>query len=576
MEKRLEQAKSFTKFIKGDLHIEYSIDKFGNKDYDNDITENMLMENLWCGVVARTKPLAKFAGAKVDSKTHTSEDMGPAKWVWVDIDSKKSETSLKDILERIRGIVEPSLVINSGHGYHCYWLLNSPSMEHDRLYKLMDRMTQQIEGADPARKNLNSMMRVPGSMNKKEGMEPVLVERISISKIRYSIEQLENLFPAIKPQQAKSEFFKKIESPYNGTVNNSLYAETLMLLEKGWTVETVYEQMEAKYKSLGEDHARFTSTFNSALNKFDIGNIKNPSIIRNNKIKSEIIHSLNSGNVEQAITKLGRLKENPIEVTFDNYSDGDEVQQQNVRTYNIGNSEFDSYSPFEAESVCLIAGLTGSGKTTVAINLVKAFSENNNCDILFLESDSETSSTDIKRLCQKIGLKNLMMSTFPRFEDMKSGFMNILNKYKETKGKYPDIVFIDTFEKMNASSENYALKLNTEVLSYMCQTTKCLFISLSQFSSTQYKTTKKASNYYPMSIQQGGMDVINNVNTWISMKRYTENIGMDGAHYNRFYFGKVRNSNSSVNLFDKYIQVPFNMEDFNLSFKNLELKDDVV
>lgn len=567
MNKYMEEAKKITKYIQNGEHIEYSVGNIANKQYDIDINQNMLEDNMWMGVVSRKQIPALGKGS-------SKGQCGAARWIWIDLDRKtlsNPDEASESILERIRGILEPSLIINSGHGFHCYWFLTNPETNYPRLEKLMERMIP-VFGADPARKNINSMMRVPGSINKKEGMEPVRVEVVHTKNVKYDIQFLENKFPEISKQIKKSDFFKQIEEPYNGTVNNSLYRETLMLLEKGWSIDTVYEQMEAKYKALGEDHHRFENTFQSALKKFDVDNVKNPSIVRNNKIKSEVMQALNSGNVETALNKLERLQDKPIEIMFDEY-DGSLIAQDSRKIFKIGHSEFDSYSPFESATTCIIAGLTGQGKTTVALNLLKAFSENNESDILFLESDSETSSLDIKRLAHQIGVKKLTLTTFPRFEDMKKGFMNILNKYKESKNKYPDIVFIDTFEKMNMSSENYALKLNTEAMSFMSQETKCLFISLSQFSSSQYKTSKKTMNYYPMTIQQGGMDVINNVNTWISMKRHIERGIAVNSHYNNFYFGKVRSALSSVNIYDKVIQVPFRMEDFNLIFKNIEIKE---
>ena len=308
-------------------------------------------------------------------------------------------------------------------------------------------------------------------------------------------------------------------------------------------------------------------------NPTDAEVVNDSEVIRLSKISREVSNLVSSGKIAQAKSKIDSLALAPTEVSFDEYSEGDVIEGNNTKIFKIGHTEFDSFSPFESENVCLIAGLTGSGKTTVALNLIKAFANNNDCSILFLESESETSAKDIKSLAARIGVKKLTMTTFPRYDDMKKGFMSILDKYREAKGAYPDIVFVDTFEKMNASSENYALKENTEALSYMCQQTKCMFISLSQFSSTQFKALKSHANHFPMSIQQGGMDVINNVNTWISLKRHVELYESGNVNYNNFYFGKTRNADASINLYNKVIQVPFSMHDFNLHFGSLEVKE---
>ncbi len=321
-------------------------------------------------------------------------------------------------------------------------------------------------------------------------------------------------------------------------------------------------------KRTREENLKFGDIFKDPT---DSEVMNDSEVIRAGKITREIASLVSSGKISKAKERLESLETAPAQIVFDEYSEGDELDTSTQKSFKIGNGEFDSFSPFESESVCLIAGLTGSGKTTVALNLLKAFSENNDCSILFLESDSETAKDEVKRMAAKIGVKKLTITTFPRYENMKKGFMDILNIYKDAKGKYPDIVFVDTFEKMNASSENYALKENTEALSYLCQQTKCMFVSLSQFSSAQFKATKKAANHFPMSIQQGGMDVINNVNTWISMKRHRIVEDSGAINYNNFYFGKVRNIDASINLFNKVMRVPFCVEDFNLHFKSLEL-----
>jgi hypothetical protein len=254
------------------------------------------------------------------------------------------------------------------------------------------------------------------------------------------------------------------------------------------------------------------------------------------------------------------------------------IDTASAKKFRIGNQYIDEVSPFQPASTCILAGLTGSGKTTVALNLVKAFLKNNEgIKILFLESDSETSLNDIKQMSSKIGIvQKFAILQFPRYSDMKTGFMGILDRYKERYSSYPDIVFIDTFEKMNKNSENYALKLNTEAMSYMCQQTGSMFLALSQFSSTVYKSSKQHSQYYPMSIQQGGMDVINNVNTWMSLKRHVEIREIDSAYFNNLYFGKVRSIESSTHLYDKYLQVPFRLSDFNLIFESAVLREDTL
>lgn len=64
---------------------------------------------------------------------------------------------------------KPTLLINSGHGIHAYWRLSEP-LEPDQWRQLQRRLNQTI-GSDPAIKNPERLMRLPGFQNVKA--EPV-------------------------------------------------------------------------------------------------------------------------------------------------------------------------------------------------------------------------------------------------------------------------------------------------------------------------------------------------------------------------------------------------------------------
>jgi len=66
---------------------------------------------------------------------------------------------------------QPTLVIFSGHGIHCYWRLTSP-IEEKRWRDLQERLNQTL-GADPKIRNPERIMRVVGLLNLKDSAKPV-------------------------------------------------------------------------------------------------------------------------------------------------------------------------------------------------------------------------------------------------------------------------------------------------------------------------------------------------------------------------------------------------------------------
>ena len=81
------------------------------------------------------------------------------------------------LLESINQIdIPPSVVIFSGGGYHCYWLLESPYRIHgdDSRTWIIDLQYAWVDwlGADSGAKDLARVLRVPGTLNRKPKYAP--------------------------------------------------------------------------------------------------------------------------------------------------------------------------------------------------------------------------------------------------------------------------------------------------------------------------------------------------------------------------------------------------------------------
>ena len=90
--------------------------------------------------------------------------------LWADYDDGRSLPEVKDSIARA-GLPEPSTTVNSGHGFHCYWLLTERTTKDvtSLLRAIVDKT-----GADPKPTDRARVMRLPGTMNVKG--EPVPCE----------------------------------------------------------------------------------------------------------------------------------------------------------------------------------------------------------------------------------------------------------------------------------------------------------------------------------------------------------------------------------------------------------------
>lgn len=127
--------------------------------------------------------------AEYDAKDFGAEDRANGKLLAMDhIDALK---------------VQPSVIIDSGGGYHCYWILDEPtvldtpeSTEHAR--SLQKRWVEFV-GGDKGAADLTRVLRLPGTYNWKYTPEPeVVFVRYDIG-LEFDLESLENCMPEPPP-----------------------------------------------------------------------------------------------------------------------------------------------------------------------------------------------------------------------------------------------------------------------------------------------------------------------------------------------------------------------------------------
>lgn len=136
--------------------------------------------------------------------------------LWLDVDIKSVEaTTPKEAKEFILQLLDeklpfsPSIVVDSGNGFHVYFLLDQP-YDSKQVSSICARMEKQIGIADHCH-DASRIMRMPGSVNRKDPKKLKRTRFVRWENVRYSLDQFEDL-PAIETIHS-SLHMQKIELP---------------------------------------------------------------------------------------------------------------------------------------------------------------------------------------------------------------------------------------------------------------------------------------------------------------------------------------------------------------------------
>ncbi len=180
-------------------------------------------KNLFFGVATRREP--------GDGSLSNCADV----WaLWCDIDFKTTpEAEARRLLAAFK--FPPSIIIQSGHGLHVYWLLRHVIEVPGRkgqLVSVLSGLARALGGdlsaAEPAR-----ILRVPETLNRKyDPARPVTVERFEPGRL-YEFADIERALPVEPERDAKSSSFSMPSRLPEGTRNDYLYRLARSLHFKG-------------------------------------------------------------------------------------------------------------------------------------------------------------------------------------------------------------------------------------------------------------------------------------------------------------------------------------------------------
>lgn len=194
--------------------------------------------NVFAGVLLREK---QDIGTAENCKKQTPV-------LWADFDTKLDSRLV--VFHRINTIdIPPQIVVDSGHGFHCYWLLDK-ALDTREAQAIMKEIAYRYSGdvvGDPAR-----IMRVPGTTNLKGEAKDVRLVRFNpyervrqadfIDYIPVPEERVRELeYPQTMGEHNDWISARLAEYPPKGTRSEYIFGIICAMVRGGWTLDQIYE-----------------------------------------------------------------------------------------------------------------------------------------------------------------------------------------------------------------------------------------------------------------------------------------------------------------------------------------------
>ena len=156
---------------------------------------------------------AYFAPAAFYGENRRQADAVDVGSMWVDLDCGPGKPydgpkdALASLLQwcRTNSVPDPTHIVGSGNGLHCYWRLDAP-VPHDVWKPVAVRFKQALRvggvHADPARTaDAASILRVPGTLNHKDPENPRPVKLLKDAPDVVRLDDFSAALPAVGPQR---------------------------------------------------------------------------------------------------------------------------------------------------------------------------------------------------------------------------------------------------------------------------------------------------------------------------------------------------------------------------------------
>jgi len=158
--------------------------------------------------------------------------------VWSDIDFKDIDQDEVD--RRIAAFtLQPSIIVNSGKGYHLYWILNTPAKREDiaRIESINKRLVNNF-GGDKGSVDAAHTLRVPGTYNIKYDPPRLVTLNQTNQDAVYDLNDFDFLPPtepekAVSSENPKDWYVGLLQGVHEGKRNQAAVRLTGRYIEKG-------------------------------------------------------------------------------------------------------------------------------------------------------------------------------------------------------------------------------------------------------------------------------------------------------------------------------------------------------
>jgi hypothetical protein len=133
-----------------------------------------------------------FGVASRRNEGGTKKDLDYINAVWVDIDCEKEGIGKEQkIHELLESLFPPTVIVDSGHGLHTYWVLREPTKDFETVERINLGLAEKF-GGDRKAYDSARILRLPGTKNFKS--TPTEVRILELSERFYNLSALEEEF----------------------------------------------------------------------------------------------------------------------------------------------------------------------------------------------------------------------------------------------------------------------------------------------------------------------------------------------------------------------------------------------
>lgn len=201
---------------------------------------------------------------KPGSTEGKKKDVACVTALWCDIDVKKDGNDMGRVLASLKMLeLRPSIIINSGNGYHCYWLLREPKLINNEAdieqIETLNAALAEILGGDPSAKDVTRVLRVPLTFNTK-GEKPIPVKMAADDwGLDYDFAQITKFITANRGKQLLGSSFVsqsqvKQQSSANKQKASGLKSARMVLRDSGLSDQSLTAEEIWRHTRYGSGH----------------------------------------------------------------------------------------------------------------------------------------------------------------------------------------------------------------------------------------------------------------------------------------------------------------------------------